>query len=142
MGQPVPNPPPGFDALSVDEKIDYVESLWGHVVDQSDLPIPDWQRELLQERLAAYRANPTAGRPWSEVRAELERKFSAQRWSVPSLIVQPKAQADIDEALAWYFPRNPSLVPRFLAELDSVFDRITQNPAQFPVDADRSVEPR
>ena len=55
---------------------------------------------------------------------------------MPSLIVQPSAQADIDEALAWYFARNPSLVPRLLAELDSVFDRITQNPAQFPVDAD------
>jgi putative addiction module component (TIGR02574 family) len=79
MAQPVPNPPPGFEALSVDEKIDYVESLWDHVVDQSNLPIPDWQRELLQERLEAYRANPTPGRPWSEVRAELERKFSAPR---------------------------------------------------------------
>jgi putative addiction module component (TIGR02574 family) len=79
MAQPVPNPPPGFEALSVDEKIDYLESLWDHVVDQANLPIPDWQRELLEERLEAYRANPTAGRPWSEVRGELERKFSAPR---------------------------------------------------------------
>jgi hypothetical protein len=28
------------------------------------------------------------------------------------------------------------LVPRFLAELDAIFDRISQNPAQFPVEAD------
>lgn len=28
MPKLVPNPPPGFDDLSVDEKIDYVESLW------------------------------------------------------------------------------------------------------------------
>jgi plasmid stabilization system protein ParE len=55
---------------------------------------------------------------------------------VHSLIVQPRAQLDIDDALTWYFPRDPSLVPRFLAELDSIFDRITQNPAQFPVEAD------
>jgi plasmid stabilization system protein ParE len=53
-----------------------------------------------------------------------------------NLIVQPRAQLDIDDALAWYHPRDPALVPRFLAELDSVFDRITQNPAQFPVEAD------
>jgi plasmid stabilization system protein ParE len=52
---------------------------------------------------------------------------------VPSLIVQPRAQLDINDALTWYYPRNPALVPRFLAELDSIFDRISQNPAQFPV---------
>jgi toxin ParE1/3/4 len=55
---------------------------------------------------------------------------------VPSLIVQPRAQIDIDDALAWYYPRDSSLVSRFLAELDSVFDRIMQNPGQFPVEAD------
>jgi plasmid stabilization system protein ParE len=55
---------------------------------------------------------------------------------VRSLIIQPRAQLDIDDALTWYQPRDPDLVPRFLAELDSVFDRITQNPGQFPVEAD------
>lgn len=28
MTNPVPLPPPGFDALSVDEQIEYVQSLW------------------------------------------------------------------------------------------------------------------
>jgi len=79
MAQPVPNPPPGFETLSTDEKIDYVESLWDRIVEESSVPIPAWQRELLRERLEAYRADPTAGRPWSEVRAELERKYSAPR---------------------------------------------------------------
>jgi hypothetical protein len=37
---------------------------------------------------------------------------------VPSFIVQPRAQLDIADALTWYHPRNPALVPRFLAELD------------------------
>jgi putative addiction module component (TIGR02574 family) len=59
MAQPVPNPPPGFDALSVDEKLDYVESLWDQIVKQSSVPLPDWQRELLQERLDAYRSAVT-----------------------------------------------------------------------------------
>lgn len=71
MGHPVPNPPPGFDALSVEEKIAYVESLWDRVLEQSPLPIPEWQSELLRERLAAYRADPTEGRPWGEIKAEL-----------------------------------------------------------------------
>ena len=55
---------------------------------------------------------------------------------MPSLIVQPRAQLDIDDTLTWYHPRNAALVPRFLAELDSIFDRISQNPAQFPVEVD------
>ncbi|MEZ4223527.1 MAG: addiction module protein [Polyangiaceae bacterium] len=79
MAQPVPNPPPGFDSLSIDEKIDYVESLWDQIVERADLPIPDWHRELLRERLDAYRADPTAGRPWGEVRAELQQKYPTGR---------------------------------------------------------------
>ena len=79
MAQPVPNPPPGFDALSVDEKIEYVESLWEQIVERADIPIPEWHRELLRERLEAYRVDPTAGRSWSEVRAELQQKYPAGR---------------------------------------------------------------
>jgi putative addiction module component (TIGR02574 family) len=79
MAQPVPNPPPGFDALSVEEKIEYVESLWDRIVAQTEPPVPDWHRELLQERLDAYRSDPTEGRPWTEVRAELQRKFGSAR---------------------------------------------------------------
>jgi putative addiction module component (TIGR02574 family) len=79
MAQPVPNPPPGFETLSVDEQIEYVESLWDRIVEQSPVPLPEWQRELLDERLAAYRVDPEAGRPWAEVKAELERKYAAPR---------------------------------------------------------------
>jgi putative addiction module component (TIGR02574 family) len=79
MSQPVPNPPPGFETLSVDKQIEYVESLWDRIVEQSPVPLPEWQRELLDERLKAYRADPTAGRPWTEVRAELERKYVPPR---------------------------------------------------------------
>jgi putative addiction module component (TIGR02574 family) len=75
MAQAVPNPPPGFEQLSVDEKIEYVESLWEQIIESSPVPIPDWHRELLEERLASYRTSPTEGAPWSEVRAELRQKY-------------------------------------------------------------------
>jgi plasmid stabilization system protein ParE len=52
---------------------------------------------------------------------------------VPNIIVRPRAQTDIDEALAWYRSYDPALPERFLAELDAVFDRISQNPNQFPI---------
>lgn len=49
------------------------------------------------------------------------------------LIVRPEAQADIDAALAWYHQQGPELAPRLLAEVDAVFERICENPQQFPL---------
>ena len=50
-----------------------------------------------------------------------------------TLIVRPSAQLDIDEALSWYYQRDPTVAQRLFAELDVVFERIRQNPGQFPV---------
>jgi putative addiction module component (TIGR02574 family) len=73
VAQPLPNPPPGFDDLSADEKLRYVTTLWERVVaEQDSLPISDAQRALLRKRLAAHRANPDAARPWSEARRDIE----------------------------------------------------------------------
>lgn len=79
MAQSVPNPPHGFDSLSVDEKIAYVESLWDAILETSDVPVPAWHRELIRERLEAYRADPYAGRSWGEVREELQRRYLSRR---------------------------------------------------------------
>ena len=41
MPKLVPNPPPGFDDLSVEEKIDYVQSLWERIAARPDqVPVP------------------------------------------------------------------------------------------------------
>lgn len=59
MARTLPFPPPGFDELSTDEKIDYVCSLWNLIAENpEDVPVPDWHLEIVQERLAEYRANP------------------------------------------------------------------------------------
>jgi putative addiction module component (TIGR02574 family) len=79
VAHPVPNPPPGFDALSVDEKIEYVETLLARVLEGSPPSIPEWQIELLRERLADHQVDPTEGRPWADVRADLERKYVVSR---------------------------------------------------------------
>ncbi len=55
---------------------------------------------------------------------------------MPTLIVRPGAQLDIDEALSWYHQRDANVAQRFFAELDVVFERIRQNPAQFPLVAE------
>lgn len=65
-------PPPGFDELNIDEQIEYVQALWDRIAAKEDVvPVPDWHREILDERLADLDANPNAGRPWEEVKADL-----------------------------------------------------------------------
>ena len=72
MSQALPLPPPGFDALSVDEQIDYVQSLWDHISARpEDIPVPDWHREILAERLAAHLTQKEQGRDWEEFERDL-----------------------------------------------------------------------
>jgi len=81
MSQALPLPPPGFDALSVDEQIDYVQSLWDHIAARpEDVPVPDSHREILAERLAAHRANNDRGKDWEDfekdLTAELDKRIT------------------------------------------------------------------
>lgn len=76
MTQVTPTTPPGFDTLTVEEKIRYVQDLWDSIAENpDDIPLSDEHREILVERLEAHRKNPTAGRPWSEVRDELLKRL-------------------------------------------------------------------
>jgi hypothetical protein len=77
MAQPLVYPPPGFEDLPVEEQIEYVQALWDGIVDKQQVPVPDWHRDIVRERLA----NPAPGpsRPWHEVRAELARKHANDR---------------------------------------------------------------
>jgi putative addiction module component (TIGR02574 family) len=76
MSKMVPTSPPGFDDLSVDEQIDFVQSLWGRIAATSEqVPVPEWHRQIIRERLAAYHASPSAGRLWIDVRTEIECKL-------------------------------------------------------------------
>ncbi len=78
MAQPV-MPPPGFDDLSVEEKIEYIEALWMRVEPQGDDgPFPEWQRELADQLNAEFEQTEMATRPWDEVRAELLRDRTTQ----------------------------------------------------------------
>lgn len=60
--------------LPVAERIELVQAIWDSVVAQSStVPVTDEQRIELDRRLADAEANPSDERPWSEVRASLER---------------------------------------------------------------------
>lgn len=76
MSEIVPAPPPGFDDLSVEEQIDFVQSLWDRIAATPEqVPVPEWHRRIIRERLEAYHANPTAGRCWTDIRTDIERKL-------------------------------------------------------------------
>jgi putative addiction module component (TIGR02574 family) len=80
MARPLPIPPPGFDDLSMDEKLDYVQSLWDRLAARPDeVPVPDWHREVLEERMQAYRADPAEGNPWEEARDEILGELQRRR---------------------------------------------------------------
>jgi putative addiction module component (TIGR02574 family) len=76
MSAPLPLLPQGFDELSVDEQIAYAQSLWDRIAAGVDhVPLADWQRELLEQRLAAHRAAPHEARPWEAALERLERRL-------------------------------------------------------------------
>lgn len=76
MARALPLPPPGFDTLSVEEKLDYVQSLWDRIFAHPDeVPVPEWHRQVVGDRLAAHRADPESALPWDDVRDELREKL-------------------------------------------------------------------
>jgi len=80
MGEPLEEPPPGFDDMSVEEQIDFVQMLWTRIARKSDeVPIPDWHIRGLEERLAAMAKDGGRGRPWEEVRQELRDRLAKRR---------------------------------------------------------------
>ena len=80
MGQALRVPPPGFETLTVDEQIDYVQALWDHIAAKPEtVPIPEWHRAVLDERLADVERDPNEGMSWDLFRAELASEDDATK---------------------------------------------------------------
>lgn len=74
----LPLPPPGFDELTVEDQVEYVHSLWDRIAAEPDqVPVPDWHREVLEQRLAADQSSPGIARPWDKVREEIRSKLGS-----------------------------------------------------------------
>jgi putative addiction module component (TIGR02574 family) len=73
-------PPPGFDDLPVAEQIDYVQSLWDRIAAAADqVPLQEWQRRILGERMVAHQAAPADASPWNEVLDRIEHRLRQAR---------------------------------------------------------------
>ena len=62
---------PMLAALSYPEKLELIGLLWDSIPDQ-DVPITQWERELLDQRIAEYEADPDEGQSLEEFLKELE----------------------------------------------------------------------
>lgn len=77
MSHEVPFPPPGFEDLSTDEQIKYAGDLWDYVTaDPDKVPIPEWHKEVLAERLSRYSDgaggfNTDGWKTWEQIEEEL-----------------------------------------------------------------------
>ncbi len=80
MATNLPLPPPGFDDLSVDDQIDYIQSLWDRIVaEPNQVPVPDWHRQVIRQRMADQENSPSEGQPWEEIRDEIRNKLERRK---------------------------------------------------------------
>lgn len=58
--------------LPVEERLQLAETIWTSLEEESTQPpLPSWQQELLDERIAEDDARPDAGSPWEEVKRRI-----------------------------------------------------------------------
>lgn len=68
--------PAEFDNASTQERIEFVGRLWDEILKSGEeVPVPDHHKTILGERLHAYRAVSSPGKPWPQVRDELLARF-------------------------------------------------------------------
>ena len=80
MAHSLPLPPPGFDALPVEDQTDYVQSLRDRIAATAgQVPLQEWQQALLEERLADHRRAPGQARPWEKVMERVQERLRAVR---------------------------------------------------------------
>ena len=74
MGSQIPDtPPPGFDDLTRQEQIEYVQRLWNRIAAaEGELEVPEWHRQILRERLSTPSSEEDSS--WDDVKRRLEQR--------------------------------------------------------------------
>ena len=74
MNSEIPdNLPPGFDELTRQEQIEYVQQLWNRIAEaEEDVEVPHWHRQIIRERLSNSSADEDIS--WDAVKRRLEQR--------------------------------------------------------------------
>ena len=68
--------PEEFKVLSANDRVEYLQDLWDYIADSPDqVPVPDAHKQVLDDRLAAYKAEPNLGKPWEQIRDNILNKL-------------------------------------------------------------------
>jgi putative addiction module component (TIGR02574 family) len=70
-------------ALPVDERLELAQMLWQSVEPEDEVrfvSIPEWQRRILDERLASMEDNPEDEQPWEDVKAAILHNAGSPEW--------------------------------------------------------------
>jgi putative addiction module component (TIGR02574 family) len=60
--------------LPVTDRIELIDELWHSLAaDQSEIPVPDWQKQMIDESLAEIDANPGKGIPLEEFHERIDK---------------------------------------------------------------------
>ena len=57
--------------MSTLEKLKVIESVWASLSDPSELPVPDWHRELLAERRRRLESGEVSTSSWEDAKKRL-----------------------------------------------------------------------
>lgn len=60
----------GIDSWSVEDRLRLIGEIWDSL-EGEPTEMPEWHRQVLDQRLADANANPTSFVPWEEVRDRL-----------------------------------------------------------------------
>jgi putative addiction module component (TIGR02574 family) len=78
MSESTPNPPPGFDDLPIEARIEYVQFLWDRIAASAhDVPVPQWHSDMLKRRLRELEADPSIAVPWPEARDRIRGRLTS-----------------------------------------------------------------
>lgn len=66
----------GIDRLPIEDRIRLVDEIWDSIAaETAGEEIPQWHKDILDERLADLAAHPQDSVPWEEVRASMRARF-------------------------------------------------------------------
>jgi putative addiction module component (TIGR02574 family) len=61
----------GIDRMSISERVALAQAIWDSIAPEAEAAsLTDEQKQEIDRRLAAHRANPTAAVSWEQVEAE------------------------------------------------------------------------